>query len=282
MVLGTIISYFTQARTMAHSSTDITDSWPTPTTNTAELSSSWEERAKYFARRRDDLVMGYNDLQAEVGKTLKGLSTTTDKNYINHQLESLTESIDDLFIETLVFLRLTINSYLDETKVGLCFQLKVQIIRFIIEGIVQSHSVQYTDYHGILDILKTHIGRLTLDASVEWDDFADRVDIAADDVFNRYAELAAISAAHKRNLSEEVLLRDMRWFRDCWHQVNWYHPQCSCVQCIDRAESYPFQEVKWDDDRVGPRRHGFLSGAEPLDPLQVWGSEMNDHLGETY
>lgn len=272
---------------MAFPSTNITESSAIPTASTTEVSPIWEEMTREFARRRDELVVKYSSVREEVMKARKDHSleckdlTSIDQSYAE-QVRNLTDSVDDLWIETLDLLRLIYNSHLDDKKVGRCFRLKVQIIRYLIEGIIESPQVKTVDYYGVLDILRTHLGRLTLDASVEWDESADKMDIVADNKYQYYNGLAATSAVYKQKLSRKVLLRDMRWFRDCWHLLNWYHPKCSCVQCIERVGELPFRKVRWGYERSEPKPLDLLSGAEILDPLESWKVEMNDRLGETY
>lgn len=239
------------------------------------MGSSWKQKIEAFSGKRDDIASKYSELRDEV-TTSESHSAVTDERFI----EEITASMDDLFIDTLELLSFIVQTDIDDTGAGRCFPSKVRIIRFIIQGVVETCSVKERDFGGILDIISTHIGRLTLDAYAEWDLEAETMDRRAEDVFNHYQDMAKLAVLVARSGSRR---RDMRWFRNCWHQVNWYHPRCDCSQCSWRVDWCGFRKVSWGQKNNEPvNRLGIFPGAETLDPLEVWREELNGRLGETY
>ncbi|KAJ5965741.1 hypothetical protein N7481_012455 [Penicillium waksmanii] len=240
---------------------------------------TWEEKSKIFASKRDDLVRECKELQKKVAATLKNPFEPSDEGPGNSQ--ALRRSMNDHFMQMLHLLYTLDQLGIDETKAGLCFRAKVQILRFIIGGVIEDGSVRLADHRGILDVVGTHFGRLTLDPDGVWDENADRMDDKADKVFKHYRDLA--ENAGRRVWRSEVLGRDLRWFHDCWRLVAWYEPQCGCLQCTSRSQVCTFRGACWrQDDYEVVNRVGISPGVETLDPLEGWEMEMNDCLGETY
>ncbi|KAJ5396962.1 hypothetical protein N7509_005075 [Penicillium cosmopolitanum] len=240
---------------------------------------TWEEKSKIFASKRDDLVRQCKELQKKVAATLKSPFETSDDGHGNSL--ALRKSMNDFFMQLLHLLYTLDQIGIDETKAGLCFRPKMKILDFIIGGVVKNGSVRLADHRGILDVVGTHFGRLTLDPDGMWDESAARMDYKADKVFKHYRDLAG-HANHCLRRSE-VLTRDLRWFHDCWRLVAWYEPQCGCLQCTSRSQVCTFREVCWmQDDYEVVNRVRISPGVETLDPLEVWEVEMNDYLGETY
>ncbi|KAJ5768224.1 hypothetical protein N7533_000807 [Penicillium manginii] len=239
---------------------------------------TWEEKSKIFASKRDALIHQYKELRREVAATSKNRPATSSERPGDNQ--DLVESMNDLFLKTLHLLYTLNQVGIDDTATGLCFRPKMRILRFIIEGVVGTDSLRLADHRGVLDIVATHFGRLTLDPNGLWDETADQMDNKADKVFKHYLGLAEDAIYRFRR--SEILGRDLRWFHDCWRLVTWYEPNCDCLQCTFRAHC-AFREVCWEENDYEMITRAIISsGVETLDPLEIWKVEMNDRLGETY
>lgn len=240
-----------------------------------------EDKAKAFAVRRDDLVMKYMELRGEVSAKLKKIVKA--KKGESTDCRDIIDSMDKIFIETMQFLLAIFRSGLDGTAPGHCFQSKTELILFIVKGIVRTGSVRPTDFPGILDLLTIQIGRLTLDPNGDWDIAADRMDQRADGAFAHFRRLADKAGWIKQKEDDQTLPRDMRWFLNCWQHVNWYDPQCDCLQCSTRGKAYPFREVCWEQEGYDiVNRQEIYPDIRDLGPLEPWTEDMNDCLGETY
>lgn len=129
---------------------------------------TWQEKSNIFTTKRDELVRQYKELQKEVTVALKNPFETSDegpgKSY------ALLRSMNDLFIQMLQILFTLNQTGIDETKAAPCFRPKVKILEFIIRGVVEASSLRLADHRGILDIVGTHFGRLTLDPDGVWDE----------------------------------------------------------------------------------------------------------------
>jgi hypothetical protein len=103
------------------------------------------------------------------------------------------------------------------------------------------------------------------------------MDEMADNVYAEWmCALCAKDERHCRGAGNTAI-------HSCYNSVNWYEPECDCPQCSERARRCLFRKIDWgQDEDKPPNQLGGLYEAESLDPLEVWTSEKNDVLGETY